>query len=236
MSDSDRVMENADAVLRRVSEGHRARLSKRRARRRRRLAGNFRRLSRTTLIAILAVVGIGLLYNPPGLGGVLFFTVVTLLIWSIVFFASAEPDARPEELATVDLARLPQRTENWLEQQRPALPAPAMQLVDQIGLRLDTLGPQLAALDPREPAAVEIRKLIGEELPELIDGYRRVPPSLRGGSSRLGLHPDQQLLDGLSVVDEELARMAEQLASGDLHRLATQGRYLELKYRGDEPG
>lgn len=236
MSDSDRAIENANAVLRRVSEGHRAQLSKRRARRRRRLAGNFRRLSRTTLVAILAVVGIGWFYNPPGVGGVIFFTFVTLIIWSIVFFASAEPDARPEELATVDLARLPERTGNWLDQQRPALPAPAMRLVDGIGLKLDMLAPQLATLDPREPAAFEIRKLIGEELPELIDGYRRVPAALRGGESRSGLHPDKQLLDGLTVVDEELARMTEQLAAGDLHKLATQGRYLELKYRGDEAG
>jgi hypothetical protein len=28
--------------------------------------------------------------------------------------------------------------------------------------------------------------------------------------------------------------MTEQLATGDLHRLATQGRYLELKYKGGE--
>lgn len=232
MADSDRVMENAEAVLRRVSDGNRARLSKRRARRRRRLAATSKRLALVTLAAVLAMVAIGWVF-PLGTGGVMLFAIATLVLWGVVLLASAEPEARAADLGAVDLAQLPGRTESWLEQQRPALPAPAMQLVDRIGLRLDTLGPQLAALDPREPAAMEIRKLIGEELPELIDGYRRVPPSLRDGSSRLGLHPDRQLLDGLSVVDEELARMAEQLASGDLHKLATQGRYLELKYRGD---
>jgi hypothetical protein len=34
------------------------------------------------------------------------------------------------------------------------------------------------------------------------------------------------------VVDSELERMSTQLAAGDLKALATQGRYLELKYLG----
>jgi len=235
MSDSDRAIENANAVLRRVSEGHRAQLSKRRARRRRRLAGTAKRLG---VVTIAALVGLMILnaFLPIGSGTILLFLLATVIAWGVVLMASVEPETRPEELATVDLARLPYRTERWLDQQRAALPAPAMRLVDGIGLKLDMLAPQLATLDPREPAAFEIRKLIGEELPELIDGYRRVPAALRGGESRLGLHPDKQLLDGLTVVDEELARMTEQLAAGDLHKLATQGRYLELKYRGDEAG
>ncbi len=37
------------------------------------------------------------------------------------------------------------------------------------------------------------------------------------------------------MVDSELARMSADLASGDLNKLATQGRYLELKYK-DENG
>jgi hypothetical protein len=48
-----------------------------------------------------------------------------------------------------------------------------------------------------------------------------------------GLNPEKQLIDGLNIVDSELTRMSEQLASGDLVKLATQGRYLELKYQGD---
>ena len=46
-----------------------------------------------------------------------------------------------------------------------------------------------------------------------------------------GIIPENQLLDGLKVVDTELSRMSEQLARGDLERLATQGKYLELKYQ-----
>ena len=86
-----------------------------------------------------------------------------------------------------------------------------------------------------EPAAMEIRRLIADELPELVNGYLRVPQHLRRDGLN-GMSPDKQLVEGLTVVDAELQRMSEQLASGDLHKLATQGRYLELKYQGDPEG
>ncbi|GGE93470.1 hypothetical protein [Sphingomonas prati] len=232
MHDSDRVMENADAVLRRVSEGNRARIARRRARRRSRLGATSKRLALVTVALLLLMIGAGMV-TPIGIGGAMLFALAAAIAWALVIFGSVEPEARVADLAAPDIARLPARTESWLEQQRPALPAPAITLVDAIGLKLDTLAPQLATLDPATPAAADLRKLIGEELPELIAGYRRVPTALRTGAARSGLNPDRQLLDGLAVVDEELARMAERIADGDLHRLATQGRFLELKYRGE---
>ena len=90
----------------------------------------------------------------------------------------------------------------------------------------------MQALDEREPVAADIRRLIGEELPELVKGYQRVPLNLRKDGLN-GISPDRQLLDGLAVVDDELDRLSKQLAAGDLNRFATQGRYLELKYQGD---
>src|SRR3546814_9374282 len=53
---------------------------------------------------------------------------------------------------------------------------------------------------------------------------------------RNGKTPDQQLLDGLDVIDREIAQMTRQLAEGDLDLLATRGRYLQIKYQGDEIG
>ena len=78
-----------------------------------------------------------------------------------------------------------------------------------------------------------MRRLIGDELPELVRGYQSVPHALRRADTD-GMMPERQLLDGLSVVDGELTRMSEQLARGDLERLATQGKYLELKYQGGD--
>ena len=144
------------------------------------------------------------------------------------------PEPTPQQIARTDLPLLPRQTERWLEAQRPALPAPAQTLADQIGIKLEAMAPQFARLDPQEPAAYELRKLVAEELPELVEGYKRVPEGMRREERNGGASPDKQLIEGLRVVDEELLRMSEQMASGDLDKLATQGRYLELKYRGED--
>jgi hypothetical protein len=136
-------------------------------------------------------------------------------------------------MATSDLALLPAQTEEWLERQRPALPAPAQRQIDQLAQSLEAIAPQLAALDPRQPEALEVRRLIGDELPELVRGYQRVPPSLRREPLNGGPSPDKQLSEGLGTIREEIARMNARLADGDLKALATQNRFLEIKYRGD---
>jgi hypothetical protein len=159
--------------------------------------------------------------------------IATLAAWVIMFAIGHEPEETVQSLAVSDITLLPQKTEAWLQRQRPALPAPAQRLADGIGLKLEALAPQLAALDPREPAAAEVRKLLATELPELIEGYNRVPLSLRKDDSN-GPAPDKQLIEALGVVDSELARMSADLATGDLQKLATQGRYLELKYKDDD--
>jgi len=142
------------------------------------------------------------------------------------------PEATRATLREADLGRLPAQTELFLEAQRPALPPPARTLVDGIGAQLDELSEQLRTLDPQEPAALEVRRLVAEDLPELITGYRRVPPSLRTKEVN-GRKADDQLIDGLKLIEREIGTMTEQIASGDLDRLATRKRFLELKYDGD---
>jgi hypothetical protein len=172
------------------------------------------------------------LISPIGIAGVMIAFLAMLAAMCAGVFFSREPVVSVEKLREVDLKRLPQSTDRWLQAQRRALPAPAITLVNDIGRKLDTLGLQLQTLDEREPIAGELRRLIGDELPELVNGYNRVPPHLRRDGLN-GMSPDKQLVDGLGVVDTELTRLSEQLASGDLNTLATQGRYLELKYQGD---
>jgi hypothetical protein len=232
MVDSGRVIEQAEALLRRMSPETR-RLAQRA--RQRRWRAFVRRITRAAMAMLAVATGaalFGLFVTPLGIEGLMLAFVAMAVVAGAILFWPAAPEASPETLIKTDLAALPLRTEEWLERQRPALPAPAARLIDGIGIRLEALAPQLQTLDPREPAAAEIRKLLGEELPELIGGYQRVPQGLRR-ESRNGMSPDKQLVEGLTVVESELSRMTEQLASGDLYRLATQGRYLELKYKGD---
>ena len=182
------------------------------------------------MIALIAIVW-GLI-TPIGTTGVMIAFLAMLATMCLAIMLSREPEVSFDTLAQSDLKSLPATTERWLHSQRPAMPAPAVRLVDGIGVKLETLQSQVQFLDPREPVALEVRRLIADDLPELVKGYTRVPQHLRAEGLN-GMSPDKQLLDGLGVVDSELDRLSEQLATGDLNTLATQGRYLELKYQGD---
>lgn len=193
---------------------------------------------RVTMIAvvnalILVAAGVVGFVLPLGIFGAL---LVLLLMVAATLAIAMAPVSRPpsfEKLREGPVAQLPAQTARWLDAQRPALPAPAITLADQIGAKLSQLEPQLATLDPETPAAREIRKLVGEQLPDFVKGYTSVPAGLRG-QPRNGKTPDAELVDGLKVIDRQLAEMSEQLAQGDLDNLSTRGRYLEIRYQGDE--
>ncbi len=228
MPDPTRIMADAQALLQRVSpEGRRLAQRQRQRRNRARVKALGRALLASAAI-IAAAIAWGVVIGPIGQLGFLATIVAMAVAWVVFFAISHEPEETAESLAVSDIALLPQKTEAWLQRQRAALPPPAQRLADRIGLKLEQLAPQVAMLDPREPAAAEVRKLLSVELPELIDGYSRVPLNLRGNA------PDKQLVEALGVVDSELARMSADLATGDLQKLATQGRYLELKYKDDD--
>ena len=121
------------------------------------------------------------------------------------------------------------RTELWLETQRRALPPPAVQLVDQISLQLDGLAAQLVDVDQAHPKAAEVRKLVGEHLPNVIDGYRKIPENLRY-EDRAGTNPNAQFIGGLRTISDEIDSITRQLAMGAIDNLAITTRYLDYKY------
>lgn len=238
MPSSDDILQHAADFIgrldQRLSPAGRAASRRRRERRRaaaRRLAV---RLVAATAAILAVAVAIGLVM-PIGLLGVLATVLAMMLAWAAVLLLfQAELRVEPERLATSDLAQLPARTGVWLDQQRPALPAPAQRQIDALALGLEAIGPQIAALDPGSAAAIEVRRLIADELPELVRGYQRVPPSLRRQPVDGGASPDAQLTDGLGTIGEEIARMNRELSAGHLKALATQNRFLEIKYRGSD--
>lgn len=186
------------------------------------------------LLAILtAVVAAGLVLNGIGFAGIViaFFAVVAA---AIIFanWPKVKVPRRSDLEGTKDARQLVARTELWLEHQRPALPPPAVTLVDTIGVQLDGLGAQLAHVDANHPAAAETRKLVGEYLPETIDSYNRIPAHLRREARATGT-PDQQLVDSLSKISREIDHVTRQLAQGSLDDLAIKGRFLEYKYGGE---
>lgn len=184
--------------------------------------------------AVLIGAGIvGAIIDGIGFWGVMITGIVGAAAAYVLMRYPDMPMPTTESLRQTDLATLAGKTEIWLEAQRPALPAPAISVMQDIGLRLDQLAPQLQTLDDNDPAAREVRKLVGEHLPELVNGYKRIPESLKR-KEHGGKTPEQQLVDGLKLIDREIETMTGQISRGELDKLAVRGRYLELRYDNSE--
>jgi hypothetical protein len=178
----------------------------------------------------------GLIIDGIGFGGIV-VTFFALFAAGLFFgkFPRLKVPKRADLMKGGDVQTLVGRTELWLEHQRPALPAPAADMVGKIGVQLDALGVQLEGLDQQHPTALEIRRLVGEHLPEMVDSYRRIPAHLRT-EKRAGATPDDQLTESLGKISDEIDSVTRQLAQGSLDDLAIKQRYLEYKYGGaDEP-
>ena len=183
------------------------------------------------IFAVLVAAGvIGTIINGIGFPGVMLVLLAIALIIGITAFAPrVKVPARADLARTQDARTLVARTELWLEAQRPALPPPAVAVVEQLGVQLDALGAQLAHVDPAHPAAAETRQLVGEFLPEMIEAWQRIPAHLRR-EERAGSTPEAQLVESLTKISGEIDHVTRQLAEGDLDKLAIRTRYLDYKY------
>jgi len=187
--------------------------------------------------AFLAMAGIYIaaMVAALALGGLSFAaTLLSVLLGIAVFVVlsiyPSTPRTHAGDLETATLPELAGSTEMWLEGKRRALPNAAVDAIDLIGVRLEQLAPQLAVLDERGPAAREVRKLLSEDMPALVDSYTRIPASLRGRPGAAGTSPSEQLVDGLCVIADEIETMSLNLSQSDRDALAIRGRYLESKY------
>jgi hypothetical protein len=213
MTDVDRQIARSSEYLDRTRERSKSLSARRRKRQNTEVVTRLKRISFALFTILMSAMVIGW-FMPLGIGGAMLVMAALIAVTVILAIFPLTPEVKPEALTQVPLKLLPLKTEQWLETQRPALPAPAQNLVDGIGVRLEGLAPQLATL---------------------LKGYARVPAALRG-VERNGKTPNQQLADGLKVIDEQISGMSAQLAEGDLNLLATRGRYLEIKYREDGLG
>jgi len=178
---------------------------------------------------IAAAMVIGLLIGGIGFTG-LFFTALTALLVAVLLlrYPRLQIPTR-QQLAQGSLRTIVGNTELWLESRRPALPPPAVRVIDQLGVQLDALGLQLAHMGDEAPAADEIRKLVGEHLPDIVGSYTAIPAHLRS-QPRGGTSPDEQLTDSLLRISEEIESLARHLADGSIDDLAIKARYLDYRY------
>lgn len=184
-----------------------------------------------TILVSASVAGVVL--NGIGFTGVM---MVALAVMAAAFVFSNYPKVKVPKRADLKLGNPQQmvaRTELWLESQKPALPAPAAAIVDQLGVQLDALGVQLQTIEAGHPAIAEVRELVGEYIPETIENYRKIPEHLRK-EQHAGGTADDRLTASLTKLSGEVERVTRRLAEGALDDLAVKSRYLDYRYGGDE--
>ncbi|MBO9623162.1 MAG: hypothetical protein J7500_10670 [Sphingomonas sp.] len=225
---ADVGLTHAEEMLRRLSPEGREQARREReakARRQRRL------MLRLVVAAIAALFAWALLATVSALAVAFAAASAVMLLLTLLIFVRADRPVRGgEALAGAPLPRLAEESVVWLAAQRRGLPAPAAQLADSMISKLDVLAPQLGRLDPRSPAAAAVRKLIAEEMPRLVDGWRTIPVSARRAPGADGRTPDDHLINGLQLIEAELGQASEQLGRGSIDEIQVFGRYLELKY------
>jgi hypothetical protein len=233
-SDSDEILTSARRSLKRIHMGPPIGMKSRALRR----AHFFGKVARAAVAVGALLIGagiVGAIIDGIGFWGVMITGVLGAAAAYMLMRYPEMPMPTVETLRQTDLGTLAGKTEIWLEAQRPMLPAPAIPVVQNIGVRLDALAPQLQMLGENDPASREVRKLVGEHLPELINGYKKIPETLRRQDNG-GKTPEQQLVDGLSRIDREIETMTGQIARGELDKLATRERFLEIRYDSSEVG
>lgn len=175
----------------------------------------------------------GLILDGIGFAGIMLTVLAAVIAVGVLTQYPKMKVPKRADLTKGDARQMVGRTELWLEAQRPALPPPAVQVVEQLGVQLDALGLQLETIDPAHPAVNEVRELVGEYIPETIDNYRKIPAHLRS-EEHAGKTADQRLTDSLGKISGEVDRVTRRLAEGALDDLAIKSRYLEYRYGGAE--
>lgn len=234
--DSDRTLAAARASLARQRAGGRRLPAIGRRSVEMRLRHWAKKLVRMGLGAVAVIIGAivaGTAMGGIGFGGIM---LALLALLAVIGGFAWWPRFRVPDKAALNrgTARaMIANTEVWLESQRPRLPPPAVEILQHLGGQLDTLGRQLEGLDESRPQVVEVRKLVGEYLPEVIASYTAIPPHLRNERSG-GASPDEAVTESLGRISAEIDNVTRQIAAGQIDRLAIRTRYLDYKY-GEGP-
>lgn len=231
MADADEVVARNDERLHRMGLADVARRG--RARRRQMAAENAgRRLKRAGLVGGTIIGGLllwGLIIGPIGTTG-LILAVLLGLAGMVMAGVWNRNEPQPRDLAEASATAMPAATEAWLYRQR--LPAKASPQIDGIGALLATLETQLSRVPPTDPIAQDLARLLGKHLPDLVERYTRVPIEQRGRTiDSDGNTIETTLIEGLQIVETELARASDALSAADRDAVLVQGKFLEKRYR-----
>lgn len=225
--DLGRALEKAeDFVRRHIKSRPVVAAEKRRSHRRARDA--VRRLARAASVTGASgagVLGYGLAVAPLATPALIAAGAATLIAAGTTLFWPARR-AGQQKISRDELRDLLLEAEDWLLRQRALVPGRAIPALDSIFLRLGDLHPQLARLEPNGTTAWDLRRLLTEHLPRLIESYCGLPETVTAAD------PDllPRLIEGLGVLDRELVRICREASSDRLLTFEAQGHFIESRY------
>lgn len=146
------------------------------------------------------------------------------------------PPPEPEAMPEVPIDTLVAHLDGLLSRAGNRLPDAAVLSLQGIRATLDDLLPRLAALEYSSALPIEdsfeVQETLRRYLPELIEGYLRLPPSFATGQPLDdGRTAAQTLCGQLQLLDESIRQIAHEAYEGDAEALVASGRTLERKFR-----
>jgi len=186
---------------------------------------------------VLAFGGLGLLFaGVIGTGWPLI--VAGLYAAGALGWPSRPPAAAPEPAPPPEMPieALAAHLDGLIAGAGSRLPEAALASLQGIRATLDDLLPRLAALEYSSALSVEdsfeVQETLRRYLPDLLDGYLRLPPSFATGQPLDdGRTAAQTLSDQLALLDESIRQIAHEAYEGDAEALVASGRTLERKFR-----
>jgi hypothetical protein len=232
----ERVLYETEDFLRRAigSPGLRA-AKKRRMQRKMEEFGRRAKRSGILVAVLLVLLFAYAIYAPLSLILWAVALPLILLIGGLLMFQPTRHARRNETEGratpdTLPLSDLVVRAEEALLDRCDELPGRALPAADRIMARLRDLQPHLHQLRPDAPLAGDIRRLVGQHLPQLIDSYLALPPATRAAGSE----SSRRVTESLDIVAGELDHL---LTLGSHERQSdfdTQSRFIESRYKEDD--
>jgi hypothetical protein len=173
--------------------------------------------------------GLGVAVAPTGTVALMAAGGAALLAAGAALFWPLRP-AGSGRISHQELAELLLDAEQWLLEHRKTIPIEALGALDRIFQRLNDIHPHVQALEPNGPLAWDLRRMIADHLPRLIDAYAGLPSSVRESDAELL----PRLVAGLETCDRELIRLCREASAAHLHSFQVQNRFLETRY-GEDP-
>jgi hypothetical protein len=194
------------------------------------LAGTAAKVAGALVLIWLATIVIGFV-KPIGMFGFLAALAATVVV-AVVLVARGGRQAVAPPRPSADLPNGPMvdRFDSYIYRVRPALPAAAQAQLDSISAILPSLKQALERVDTLDPQAQDARRLMSIHLPNLIDGYAKVPAAYRKEQDGEGKTVDERLTESLAAARTALSDVSEQLARQDMAAFETQGRFIKSRY------